>query len=136
LRAVLTFGSPFRQTYEQRLPGQYDWLDASAGEALGARLAPFRMTWVNAYRARDFVGRAVFQDPLGPGSAVEGRGRAWTVPAAGRPVRLVDVCLRGAGSHTGYWDDRELVAWLHGLIRAGDPRDPIGYEIEPPPPAR
>jgi hypothetical protein len=27
LRGVVTMGSPFRQTYEARLPGQYDWLD-------------------------------------------------------------------------------------------------------------
>jgi len=135
LRAVLTFGSPFRQTYEARLPGQYDWLDPSTGDALATRLRPFRLTWVNAYRARDFVGRAVFQDPLSAGSATEGRGRSWTVAARARPLRLVDVCLRGPGSHTGYWSDPELIAWLHGLLRAGEPLDPIGYDIAPASPA-
>jgi hypothetical protein len=42
----------------------------------------------------------------------------------------VDVCLKGGGHHTGYWDDRELIAWLHGLLRAPEPRDPRGYAIE------
>jgi hypothetical protein len=130
LRGVVTMGSPFRQTYEARLPGQYDWLDPGRPDALAARMRPFSLTWVNAYRARDFIGRSVFQDPLDPDNALEGRGRAWRIPAEPRPLRLVDVCLVGSGHHTGYWDDRELIAWLHGLLRAPEPRDPRGYAIE------
>jgi hypothetical protein len=41
-----------------------------------------------------------------------------------------DVCLVGSGHHTGYWGDRELIAWLHGLLRAPEPRDPRNYVIE------
>jgi hypothetical protein len=66
LRRVVTMGSPFRQTYEARLPGQYDWLEPAKPAALALRMRPFSFTWVNAYRARDFVGRAVFQDPSTP----------------------------------------------------------------------
>lgn len=135
LHGVVTMGSPFRQTYEARLPGQYDWLDPAKPEALAERLHPFSLTWVNAYRARDFVGRAIFQDPLDPSSACEGRGHEWRLPAQPRPVRLVDVCLRGRGHHTGYWNDRELIGWLHGLLRAAEPRDPPRYTIEPASPA-
>jgi hypothetical protein len=36
----------------------------------------------------------------------------------------------GSGHHTSYWGDRELIAWLHGLLRAPEPRDPRGYVIE------
>ncbi|MEZ0286010.1 MAG: hypothetical protein ACAH79_12350, partial [Thermoleophilia bacterium] len=130
LRGVVTMGSPFLQTYEARLPGQYDWLDPRRRDALAARMRPFSLTWVNAYRARDFIGRAIFQDPLDPANAQEGRGREWRVPAEPEPVRLVDVCLHGAGHHTGYWGDRELIAWLHALLRAPELRDPRGYVIE------
>lgn len=130
LRGVMTFGSPFRQTYEARLPGQYDWLDPAGSPDLRERLRPFSFTWVNAYRARDFIGRAIFQEPLDPATAVEGEGRAWTLPADPSRIRLVDVCLRGPGSHMGYWNDRELIAWLHAMLRAPEPRDPRGYAIE------
>ncbi len=130
LRGVVTMGSPFRQTYEARLPGQYDWLDPARPDALAARMRPFSLTWVNAYRARDFIGRSVFQDPLDPANSLEGRGREWRIPAEPGPLRLVDVCLVGRGHHTGYWGDRELIAWLHGLLRAPEPRDPRGYVIE------
>jgi hypothetical protein len=116
--SLLTFGCPIRQTYEERLPGQYDWTSGGAG-ALAERLTMVAGTWVNAYRPRDYIGRSVFHPP----------GRGWTttpgvtltrwlaVPGTPGLTQLVDACIPGAGSHTGYFGDPHLAAWLDAVLR-------------------
>ncbi|MGE3235965.1 MAG: hypothetical protein AB7O78_19855, partial [Thermoleophilia bacterium] len=116
--SLLTFGCPLRQTYEARLPGQYDWSDpASAG--LPARLAMLSGPWVNAYRPRDYIGRSVFRDAGTPGATTAGTvmEAQITVPGRDAPVPLVDACIRGAGSHSAYFGDRHLATWLDALVR-------------------
>jgi hypothetical protein len=126
--ALLTFGCPIRQTYEARLPGQYAW----TGDArLAARLRPVAPAWINVFRARDYIGRGVFHDPLGATAIEQGRYRSHRADAAaGRGPDLVDVCIRGTGSHTGYFGDPELTLWIDHLLRRalGEPVDlPAGY---------
>jgi hypothetical protein len=132
--SLLTFGCPITQTYAARLPGQYTWPRGDA-TTLAERTALVSVAWINAYRPRDYVGRAVFHDPSDPARLVPGEGAR--VPAG--DAVLADVCLRGAGSHTGYFGTRELTLWLDGLIRATLGRaaaTPPGYEIAPPLPTR
>lgn len=132
--SLLTFGCPITQTYAARLPGQYTWPRGDA-TALAERTGLVSVAWINAYRPRDYVGRAVFHDPSDPARCEPGRG---VRVAAGEAV-LADVCLRGAGTHTGYFGTRELTSWLDGLIRATLGRaaaTPPGYEITPPLPTR
>ena len=91
-----------RQLYEARLPHEYEelWSTAPEGER---RRAALTLGWVNVYRARDYVGRSVFADPDDDATLVQGAVRAVATPAGG--PELLDACLRGPGSHTGYWGD-------------------------------
>ena len=118
----MTFGCPLRQLYEARLPHEYEelWSTAPEGER---RRAALTLGWVNVYRARDYVGRSVFADPDDDATLVQGAVRPVATPAGG--PELLDACLRGPRSHTGYWGDPELTRWvrLHG---AAGPRRPRG----------
>lgn len=134
--ALLTFGCPIRQTYRERLPGQYEWVD---DDDLSDRLDLIGTGWVNAYRARDYIGRRVFTPSLEPAEITQGTGTSRPLrraaPSAGPP--LVDVCIHGTGSHTGYFGDPELMIWLDYLIRRSlgpwvPPPDRTRYKITPP----
>lgn len=116
--SLLTFGCPVRQTYEERLPGQYAWTDPAAGE-LGERLRMVSGAWVNAYRPRDYIGRSVFHPPGRDWTTTPGTVLAHEVAVPGRasPVPVVDACIHGEGSHTGYFGDRHLAAWLDAVLR-------------------
>ncbi len=116
--SLLTFGCPVRQTYEARLPGQYDWTDAAA-EGLPERLRMLSGPWVNAYRPRDYIGRPVFHS-AGTAGALTARtvlAHEVAVPDRDGPVPVVDACIPGTGSHSGYFGDRHLLAWLDALVR-------------------
>jgi len=135
--ALLTFGCPVRQTYEERLPGQYAWTDADAADLAG-RIGDISGPWFNAYRPRDYIGRSVFHAPGGPATTTPGRYLVRDVPVAGAPgaVRVVDACIHGAGSHTGYFGDPHLTAWLDVLLRTvvgGAAPFPPGYTPGPSP---
>lgn len=116
--SLLTFGCPVRQTYEERLPGQYAWTDAGA-PGLGERLAMVSGAWVNAYRPRDYIGRAVFHPPGAPWTTTQGvlLAHDLMVPGRAAPVPIVDACIPGGGSHTGYFGDLHLAAWLDAVVR-------------------
>ncbi len=122
--SLLTFGCPVLQTYEERLPGQFAWTRLAGGE-LGARLAMVSRVWVNAYRPRDYIGRSVFRR----GGATMTVPRTYlhdTVPVAGRPapIGVIDACIPGTGSHTGYFSDPALARWLDVVLRRT--LDPVG----------
>ncbi len=134
---LLTFGCPIRQTYEERLPGQYRWIDL-AGDDDRRRLATFSGPWVNIYRPRDYIGRAVFHPSGDPRSNRQLRGRRRTVarPSPAAAVDVIDVCISGTGTHTGYFGDPQVAVWLRFTLgRLLDPwptRPPDPYVIEGP----
>jgi hypothetical protein len=124
--ALLTFGCPIRQTYEARLPGQYAW---TREPRLAGRLAPVAPAWINVFRARDYVGRSVFHDPLDPAAIAQGRYRSRRADAAGGTgPELIDACLHGSAGHTGYFGDRELTLWIDHLLRRA-----LGESVPAPP---
>jgi hypothetical protein len=107
--AVLSFGCPARQTYGARFPGDYDRLWAP-----GTQLRPINVVWTNVYRARDYLGKAVFHDPFEERFITP--RTVFRLTMAQGVVRR-DVCLPGLGSHTGYFSDPELARWLDLTIR-------------------
>lgn len=112
--SLLTCGSPLRQLYEERLPGQYAWVSALPASHSG--LAPVTGTWVNLYRAGDPIGRALWApDPDAP-AALDPDTPAFDARAS-NGARAVDACL-GTGGHTGYWAEPVLGDWLMRLVRA------------------
>jgi hypothetical protein len=110
--SLLTCGSPLRQLYGERLPGQYDWVRELPRRPGGLR--PITGTWVNLYRSGDYVGRTLWApDPVA--AAVFDPGRtAYDLRWPGGP-RVVERCL-GPGSHTGYWSDAALGDWVMRLV--------------------
>ncbi|WP_217923927.1 hypothetical protein [Miltoncostaea oceani] len=131
---VLTFGCPIRQTYEERLPGQYTWPGDAGVEA---RIALLDRAWVNAYRPRDYIGRAVFEPPTSERANRQMWGtRRRDFPSPGLPVDRIDVCIAGSGSHTGYFGDPDLIDWLDYLLTrvtgAAEPPVPSGYTLRVP----
>lgn len=108
--SVVSFGCPIRQTYGARLPGDYDFMWSSA-----TPLAPVNVEWTNLYRAGDYVGRAVFHDPLDPRFSTP--GSVFMAPLASDAVIRRDVCLLSKGGHTGYFSDPGLAPWLDVAIR-------------------
>ena len=97
LRGIVTMGSPFRQTYEARLPGQYDWLDparpdlAAADAAVLAHLGQ-RLSRPRLRRPRDLPGPArPRQRARGPRARVAGAGASrsrcgWSTSACTAPA--------------------------------------------------
>lgn len=115
--SVVTFGSPITQLYDRRLPDQYAGLRTLPTRSATA-LSPLTGEWLNAYRPGDYVGRAIWADPLAPASSVPG-AEAFSATVPGGP-RFRDVCLAQGGGHVGYWGDpvlaRHLAEVVGGLV--------------------
>ena len=77
-------------------------------------MAPLSGEWVNAYRPGDYVGRAIWADPLAPASNVPG-AEAFSATVPGGP-RFRDLCLAQAGGHVGYWSDPVLARHLAEVV--------------------
>ena len=96
---LITFGSPLRQLYRQRLPRQFGWLSA-------LRATPWRYLdqskshlreWVNLASPGDAIGRTVFDPPPEPWVAA-----ATVHPTADPSLTLVEQTLeRGGMASTG-----------------------------------
>lgn len=118
--AMLTCGSPIQQTYDRFFAGQYaDWISRR-----GPDLAPVSTAWINAYRPGDYVGRAIHADPLTqPAVLVPGGG---PVLVDGEASEVVEYCLDSSGSHTGYWNERDIALLANHLIeRVAGQVDPL-----------
>lgn len=127
--SLLTAGSPLRQLYEARFPGQYSWLQTELD--VPGRLAPLTGRWVNLYRSGDYVGRALWADDDAP--AVWDPDRIATERGTAAGPELIEHCL-GPGGHTGYWDDAAFGDWLLHLVMASVDR-PSPRPGPPSPPA-
>ena len=110
--SLLTCGSPLRQLYNERLPGQYDWVRELPRRPGGLR--PLTGAWVNLYRSGDYIGRTLWApDPFAL-SVFDPGLTAYEARWPGGP-RLFERCL-GPGSHTGYWSDPNLGDWVMRLV--------------------
>lgn len=109
--SLLTAGSPLRQLYEARFPGQYSWLQTDLD--VPGRLAPVTRHWVNLYRSGDYVGRALWADDDAPAVWDPDELATERRPAGG--PELIEHCL-GPGGHTGYWSDATFGDWLLHLV--------------------
>ena len=104
----LSYGSPVTQTYAQRFPGQFaDWPARAV-----APTSPIG-SWLNVYRAGDYVGRWI-------------RGAAAAGPDAPDTPPIRERCL-GPGHHTGYPADerwrrvaRHVVVTPAGAVALSD----------------
>lgn len=122
--ALLSFGSPIRQLYAGFFPGQAygRWVRPPARprpESPGSRIS----FWLNVYRPRDILGRALFvEDPLDPAALEPGvRASRADVP---KVSCAIDYCLKGRGGHTNYWDDPRVWNSLDLTIREARARQP------------
>jgi hypothetical protein len=91
---VVTYGSPLRQTYRRRLPGQF------SGFGPPLPLGQLRRQ-VNIYRAGDYIGRGLRQEQYDP-----------AVPTV--DGIFMERCL-GTGQHTAYGKDerwRRVIRWV------------------------
>jgi hypothetical protein len=107
--SILTFGSPIAQLYDRRLPDQYTRLRLLPTRP-ARELAPLSGEWSNLYRPGDYIGRAIWADPLAAGSSVPG-AEAYAGEVPGGP-RFRDLCLALPGGHVGYWKDPVLARHL------------------------
>ena len=120
--ALLTVGSPLRDLYATRFPLLYRWMGAPAASFEDAAPAAAELGidhWVNAFRAGDYVGRALWT-PASDGALfsvarLDPQGRV----VAARHGDRSEFCL-GAGAHTHYFTDDAvaLAAELDRLIAA------------------
>ena len=110
--SLLTCGSPLRQLYAERLPGQYDWVQELPRRPGGLR--PITGTWVNLYRSGDYVGRTLWARDADSPEVFDPRRTPYDLRAPGGP-RVVERCL-GPGSHTDYWSDPVLGDWVMRLV--------------------
>jgi len=113
--SLLTCGCPLRQLYDERLPGQYDWVRELPRRPGGLR--PVTGTWVNLYRSGDYVGRALWARDTGAREVYDPDHPGYDLRAPGGP-RVVERCV-GAGSHTGYWSEPALGDWVMRLVLEG-----------------
>jgi hypothetical protein len=95
---LFTMGSPLRALYGRRFPRLYAWAHHADGpqprrpdpDLLGL------VSWVNAYRSGDYVGRYLWRDSSNPDN--------WRVAAVTtNSPKSREFCI-GAGAHTHYWD--------------------------------
>jgi hypothetical protein len=111
---LITFGSPLRQLYRQRLPRQFGWLSA-------LRTTPWRYLdrtrshlreWVNLAAPGDPIGRTVFDPPPAPWVATTA-----THPTTDPSLTLTEQTLEHGG-HSVYWSHRALYRTI-GRMLAG-----------------
>ncbi|MDZ7651839.1 MAG: hypothetical protein U5L03_04415 [Burkholderiaceae bacterium] len=121
--ALMTVGSPLRDLYAARFPLLYRWMGGSPSSFAEAGPAAAQLGlghWVNAFRAGDYVGRAIWSpatdDTLFKVARVDEQGRVLAARLGDRS----EFCL-GAGAHTHYFADDAvaLAAELDRLIAAG-----------------
>ncbi len=106
-RALFTLGSPLRDLYAARFPLLYRWVGAAGAPFAAATPTPAQLgldEWVNAYRAGDYVGRALWTRLDAPGAFDVARVDAQGRVVASRDGGRTEFCL-GAGAHTHYFDD-------------------------------
>ncbi|HMM87100.1 MAG TPA: hypothetical protein PKC53_16655 [Azohydromonas sp.] len=106
-RAMFTLGSPLRDLYAARFALLYRWMGAPSASFAAATPTPAQLgldEWVNAYRAGDYVGRALWTPADAPGAFDVARLDAQGRVVAARDGGRTEFCL-GAGAHTHYFDD-------------------------------
>lgn len=139
--SFFSFGSPIRQTYDRRFPGQYAaWYLSSADQLDQKRkdLAPLNDTWLNMYRPADYVGREVNHvapsDDMSPENRLRLSLAPGTVGVTPADVRIdgdrhgqlafVECCLDVPGAHVGYFGLPVIAATLNFLIDRAAGHDP------------
>jgi hypothetical protein len=119
---LMTVGSPLRDLYAARFPLLYRWMGrpAASFDDAGPAAAELGIDhWVNAFRAGDYVGRALWT-PASDGALFSvARLDAQGHVVATRHGDRSEFCL-GAGAHTHYFTDDALAlaAELDRLIAA------------------
>jgi len=105
--ALVTVGSPLRDLYAARFPLLYRWMGSNAQGFASAQPAAADIgatEWINAYRAGDYVGRALWtaagEDVIFAVAAVDANGEVQAQRAGDR----TEFCL-GAGAHTHYFSN-------------------------------
>lgn len=113
---LVTFGSPLRQLYRERLPRQFGWLDALALEPWRYIDRRSHLTeWVSLATPGDPLGRTVFAPapvPWTTGTVQRRRGAL--------PPLLVETTL-AAGGHGAYWVHPVLYATLDRMVSGQAP---------------
>jgi hypothetical protein len=122
--ALLTFGSPLRQIYVPRFPGQFDRLvaynfDVSTALGTTGTSPPGDVRWINVYRAGDFIGRSLWSDPTSPDVGDPDRPASPETPAG-----CEEACI-GVGQHTGYWSDPRFLPWVEYAILLSAGANPV-----------
>jgi hypothetical protein len=98
-------GSPLRDLYAEHFPLLYRWMGSRASAFGGAGPSASdigAVEWVNAFRAGDYVGRALWTPP-GHGYPIAVIGADGRVEAE-RAGDRTELCL-GAGAHTHYFSN-------------------------------
>ncbi len=117
--SLVTVGSPLRELYAQRFPLLYTWIGAAAAFADATPTVDELGVahWVNAYRAGDYVGRALWTRPDDPQAYAVAATAADGAVAAQRAAGRTEFCL-GAGAHTHYFsnDAVALAAEIDRLV--------------------
>lgn len=125
--SMVTVGSPLRDLYAARFPLLYRWMGPSPTSFEGAVPTPRQLglaEWVNAYRAGDYVGRAL-RTPEATTTAFDvARLDETSRTVASRADGRTEFCL-GTGAHTHYFtvDAVTLAAEMDRLV-AGVPPPP------------
>lgn len=124
-RSLFTLGSPLRDLYATRFPLLYRWMGETGASFATATPTPAQFgldEWVNAYRAGDYVGRALWTRADAPGAFDVARLDAQGRVVAARDGGRTEFCL-GAGAHTHYFDDDAVAvaAELDRLIAGAPP---------------
>ena len=129
--SVLGCANPLAQSYEPRLPGRYDWLgDPDKRQRLSNDdFTPITEGWVNLYRPRDYIGRAIWTpDALQSVEASQPDYRYVAPVSTG--IHREDECIREfrrlpdgslearrpSGWHTGYWSEPRVIERLDELL--------------------
>jgi hypothetical protein len=119
---LLTVGSPLRDLYAERFPLLYGWMGEPAAHLAEAGPAARQLGvghWVNAYRAGDYVGRAIWTPADDDAQFDVARLDAQGQVVARRQGDRSEFCL-GTGAHTHYFADDAiaLATELDRLIAA------------------
>ncbi len=121
--SLVTVGSPLRDLYAALFPFLYRWMGAQPSSAFGSQPDPADLQvtrWVNAYRAGDYVGRAIWTAQTAPAMfRVAALSADGAVLATNEGART-EFCL-GAGAHTHYFsnDAVALAVEIDRLVNDG-----------------